>query len=259
MPFNVWCSGCDHLIGKGVRFNAEKKHVGNYHSTKIWSFAMRSPCCQTRIEVRTDPKKAEYVVVEGGRRKKETYDAAAAGTLELEDPVNSSNLHEDDPFLKLEKKERDRRMATAQRQQLTAMYDHNEARHKDTYAANKALRARMRYALGCARGVLMCAMYTLVIRVQRKEDQALTARRDTLGLPSNVQLLPESEMDRAIASTVAFARKTKPPPRAASGGAFAGIFAGSGGVGKPATGRTASKPARSNADRAAALQRRHRA
>lgn len=147
MPFNVWCNGCNHLIGKGVRFNAEKKHVGNYHSTKIWSFAMRSPCCQTRIEVRTDPKKAEYVVVEGGRRKTETYDAAAAGTLELEDPVNSSNLHADDPFLKLEKKERDRRMAVAQRQQLTAMYEHNEARHKDTYAANKALRARMRYGL----------------------------------------------------------------------------------------------------------------
>lgn len=25
MPFNVWCGKCNHLIGKGVRFNAEKK------------------------------------------------------------------------------------------------------------------------------------------------------------------------------------------------------------------------------------------
>ena len=24
-PFNTWCSGCGHLIGKGVRFNAEKQ------------------------------------------------------------------------------------------------------------------------------------------------------------------------------------------------------------------------------------------
>lgn len=30
---------------------------------------MRSPCCQTRIEVQTDPKNAEYVVVSGGRQK----------------------------------------------------------------------------------------------------------------------------------------------------------------------------------------------
>lgn len=68
MPFNVWCAGCGHLIGKGVRFNAEKKQIGMYHSTKVWSFSMRSPCCKTRIEVHTDPKNAEYVVVAGARR-----------------------------------------------------------------------------------------------------------------------------------------------------------------------------------------------
>lgn len=68
MPFNVWCAGCNHLIGKGVRFNAEKKQIGMYHSTRVWSFVMKSPCCQTRIEVHTDPKNAEYVVVSGARR-----------------------------------------------------------------------------------------------------------------------------------------------------------------------------------------------
>ena len=69
MPFNVWCAGCGHLIGKGVRFNAEKKAIGNYFSTKIWSFSMTSPCCQEHIEVQTDPKNHEYVVVAGARRK----------------------------------------------------------------------------------------------------------------------------------------------------------------------------------------------
>ncbi|KAJ9140675.1 hypothetical protein P3X46_031293 [Hevea brasiliensis] len=34
MPFNVWCGGCNSMIAKGVRFNAEKKQVGSYHSTK---------------------------------------------------------------------------------------------------------------------------------------------------------------------------------------------------------------------------------
>ncbi len=37
MPFNVWCGKCNHLIGKGVRFNAEKK-VG--HCT-----IGRADCC----------------------------------------------------------------------------------------------------------------------------------------------------------------------------------------------------------------------
>lgn len=69
MPFNVWCEGCGHLIGKGVRFNAEKQEIGKYHSTKIWSFTMTAPCCQQRIEVQTDPKNAQYNVVSGGRRK----------------------------------------------------------------------------------------------------------------------------------------------------------------------------------------------
>lgn len=51
-----------------MRFNADKKQVGSYHSTRIWSFRMRAPCCQQEIEVQTDPKNAEYVVVSGARR-----------------------------------------------------------------------------------------------------------------------------------------------------------------------------------------------
>jgi hypothetical protein len=79
MPFDVRCSGCGCRIGKGVRFDAEKKAVGKYLSTKIWSFRMlckaeqegNAKCDQKRnphfIEVRTDPKNAEYVVTEGAQ------------------------------------------------------------------------------------------------------------------------------------------------------------------------------------------------
>lgn len=35
MPFHIWCGGCNSMIAKGVRFNAEKKQVGNYYSTKV--------------------------------------------------------------------------------------------------------------------------------------------------------------------------------------------------------------------------------
>ncbi|KAJ9560510.1 LOW QUALITY PROTEIN: hypothetical protein OSB04_005670, partial [Centaurea solstitialis] len=38
MPYNIWCGGCNSMIAKGVRFNAEKKQVGNYYSTKYCLF-----------------------------------------------------------------------------------------------------------------------------------------------------------------------------------------------------------------------------
>lgn len=101
MPFNVWCDGCNHLIAKGVRFNAEKKHHGNYFSTKIWSFKMLSPCCQTPIEVRTDPKTTEYLVISGARRKVEDYDAEAAGTAVLPSAAEREAINSN-PFARLE-------------------------------------------------------------------------------------------------------------------------------------------------------------
>jgi coiled-coil domain-containing protein 130 len=36
MPYHIWCGGCGHMIAQGVRFNAEKKQVGNYYSTKVY-------------------------------------------------------------------------------------------------------------------------------------------------------------------------------------------------------------------------------
>ena len=73
MPFDVRCSGCGCRIGKGVRFDAEKKCVGKYLSTKIWSFRMlcaaedgttrtaRQLSGAHHIEVRTDPQSGDYV------------------------------------------------------------------------------------------------------------------------------------------------------------------------------------------------------
>ena len=68
MPFNVWCDGCGELIGKGVRFNAEKQQVGTYHSTKVWAFTMRHHC-GCKIVVRTDPKACDFMLDAGAKRK----------------------------------------------------------------------------------------------------------------------------------------------------------------------------------------------
>eukprot|EP00736_Rhodelphis_marinus_P012937 Rmarinus@m.3887 len=60
MPWNFWCEGCNTHIGKGVRFNAEKKQAGNYFSTKIWEFTMKCATCKGIIKIRTDPKKHRF-------------------------------------------------------------------------------------------------------------------------------------------------------------------------------------------------------
>jgi len=71
LPFAVWCSTCKPaaIIGQGVRFNAEKKKVGNYYSTPIWSFRMKHTACGGWWEIRTDPASATYIVVDGAKKR----------------------------------------------------------------------------------------------------------------------------------------------------------------------------------------------
>ena len=40
----------------GVRYNAEKKKVGNYYTTPIYKFRMKCHLCDNYIEIETDPK-----------------------------------------------------------------------------------------------------------------------------------------------------------------------------------------------------------
>ena len=68
MPFNIICTTCNEMIAKGERFNADKKSIGQYHTTKIWEFRCRHHCgCD--IVIVTDPKNSKYLVVEGAREK----------------------------------------------------------------------------------------------------------------------------------------------------------------------------------------------
>lgn len=43
-------------IGAGVRYNAQKKKVGNYYSTPIYGFRCKCHLCSGWFEIRTDPK-----------------------------------------------------------------------------------------------------------------------------------------------------------------------------------------------------------
>ncbi|CAJ1456891.1 unnamed protein product, partial [Effrenium voratum] len=87
MPFTVQCLRCEHYIGQGTRYNADKKKVGMYFSTPLYEFAMHcgnivspeksadgSAHCNQRFVIRTDPKNDDYELSEGLRRKMESWD-----------------------------------------------------------------------------------------------------------------------------------------------------------------------------------------
>jgi hypothetical protein len=56
LPYNIWCGGCNSMIGMGVRYNSEKKKVGMYYSTPIFSFRCKCHICSNWFEIRTDPQ-----------------------------------------------------------------------------------------------------------------------------------------------------------------------------------------------------------
>eukprot|EP00325_Prymnesiales_sp_UTEX-LB-985_P002665 CAMPEP_0174702066 /NCGR_PEP_ID=MMETSP1094-20130205/6482_1 /TAXON_ID=156173 /ORGANISM="Chrysochromulina brevifilum, Strain UTEX LB 985" /LENGTH=410 /DNA_ID=CAMNT_0015899793 /DNA_START=147 /DNA_END=1379 /DNA_ORIENTATION=- len=189
MPFNVRCSGCDNHIAKGVRFNAEKKSIGKYLSTKILSFRMLCHCedgtsrtDQRRnphwIEIHTDPKNAEYVVAEGAIRVDDM------SSLTADDLGVERTLDEDEaakraanPFYKLETGG-----AKQRKPWLTQLQEKRDADWEDDFAANRALRKAHRSL--------------------RKEALIEDATRESQGI--RVPLLAEHPADVAKAHAVAF-------------------------------------------------------
>ena len=188
MPFNVRCGACEHMIAKGVRFNAEKRKVGNYYSTPIWSFTMRSPCCSHEIVIQTDPAKTEYVVTKGAERS-----VGYGGLIDEEESENAMQLLEyqneaeraassTNPMALLESKTVDAKKVKANAKSTFDLNRVSKARWKHDYDANKSLRRSMRN--------------------RRKEEHALRDRGRALGLPDHVKLKPEREEDRAYARRV---------------------------------------------------------
>ncbi|KAL5722284.1 hypothetical protein ACHQM5_005822 [Ranunculus cassubicifolius] len=194
MPYNIWCGGCSSMIAKGVRFNAEKKQVGNYYSTKIWSFTMKSPCCKHEICIQTDPKNCEYLVISGAQKKTEDYDVEDAETFEF--PADEEREKLADPFYKLEHQEEDMQKKKQVEPVLVRLQRVSDSRHSDDYSINKALRAQLRG------------------QKRRVAEEEASARKMGLGL----RLLPKSEDDAAIAKRVKFSsgfEKSKIEKRAA--------------------------------------------
>jgi coiled-coil domain-containing protein 130 len=220
VPFPLSCSRCGEAIGKGVRFNAEKREAGSYHSTKVWRFEMQHHC-GSLIVVQTDPANADYVVVSGARRRASAGRAALApeGELDAEEEAallggkpadavprehavgrekaqegggRAGAANAADPMASLELASAAARRAAERTARLEALERMSSARHASgtgLHGLNRALRDRMRAA--------------------RDEERGLEAERKHMGVAESVRLLPASRDDarRAAATMAAASRK----------------------------------------------------
>jgi coiled-coil domain-containing protein 130 len=171
-----------------VRFNAEKKKVGNYHSTPVYSFRMKHTVCGGWIEIRTDPQNTAYVVVEGGR-KRDTGDDKEAQPGEIvirpwglgeQDPA------EKDPFAKLEGKVEDKQRAQTESRRILELQERQNRDWEDPYEKSRRLRRSF--------------------RTERKGLEKAAANRAALQdkMSLGIELVDETEADRQRAGLVDF-------------------------------------------------------
>ncbi|KAG0043381.1 hypothetical protein BGZ83_011467 [Gryganskiella cystojenkinii] len=185
LPYNIWCNGCNHPIGMGVRYNAEKKKVGNYYSTAILSFRMKCHLCDNWFEIRTDPKNSAYVVTAGARKKIEDFDPQDNETIELDTP-DERERRANDKFAKLEHAQLDANKARVGATVLTRLQNLNDRQWSDPYALSQRLRKKF--------------------REEKKAQVALAAEcrsvADRVGFA--FEILPESEQDRERSKMIRF-------------------------------------------------------
>ncbi len=188
MPFDVWCEGCQRHIAKGVRFNAEKKAVGKYFSTKIWNFKMRCVSCSNSMEIETDPQAMDYVCKVGVRRKVETWEARAEDDVQpLADEEETKRLA-DDPFYRLEHQTADTAKAQQAAPVLAQLYALTSERTADDFSSNSLLRKRL--------------------REEKKELRQLDEEAQSKGL--GIRLLPQAEDDLMQARLALLSRPSLP-------------------------------------------------
>ena len=206
MPFAIWCDGCEKrtigrdgkhhpvLIGQGVRFNAEKHRTGNYYTTPIFTFRMRHPACGTWLAIRTDPATTSYLVVEGGRKRREYDDEPEDGEQKEADGNAAGPGSESarmNAFDKLERTIAHRAVDTSveSAHRIRDLTRHNERQWDDPYERNRALRAAFRTGRHAREQAAA-------------DDEGLRQRLG--GLSEDLPLLPESETDARIAALVDF-------------------------------------------------------
>jgi coiled-coil domain-containing protein 130 len=187
MPFPIWCATCPKptVIGQGVRFNAAKTKVGNYHSTPIWSFRFRHAACGGAIEMRTDPQNTAYVVTEGATKRDTGEDKARDGDQVIMTDAEREALRQN-AFASLERTIEDREQLKQASARIDGLQDLSQRQWDDPYTQNQKLRKAFR-----------------VGRKEREREAAVAEDiQDRLGF--GFDLLPASADDATRASLIDF-------------------------------------------------------
>ncbi|CAB1425504.1 unnamed protein product [Pleuronectes platessa] len=184
MPYNIWCDGCKNHIGMGVRYNAEKKKVGNYYTTPIYRFRMKCHLCVNYIEMQTDPATCDYLIVAGANRKEERWDMAENEQILTTERAEKEKL-ETDAMFKLDHGGKDKEKLKKALPSLSEIQDHQSG-WKDDFQLNSTLRTKFR-------------TQKKVIAEQEEKDNAVRMRTN-LSIP----LLPEKEEDKKLAALLTY-------------------------------------------------------
>lgn len=184
MPYNIWCDGCKNHIGMGVRYNAEKKKVGNYYSTPIYRFRMKCHLCVNYIEMQTDPATCDYVIVSGANRKEERWDMADNEQILTTERAEKEKL-ETDAMYKLDHGGKDKEKLKKALPSLSEIQDHRSA-WKEDFQLNSTLRRKFRTEK----------------KVQAEQEELDTAVRKRTNL--SIPLLPEKDEDKRLAALLTY-------------------------------------------------------
>ncbi|XP_078130445.1 putative splicing factor YJU2B [Sander vitreus] len=184
MPYNIWCDGCKNHIGMGVRYNAEKKKVGNYYTTPIYRFRMKCHLCVNYIEMQTDPATCDYLIVSGASRKEERWDMEENEQILTTERAEKEKL-ETDAMFKLDHGGQDKEKLKKALPSLSEIQDYQSSK-KDDFQLNSSLRRKFRTEKK--------------VRAEQEEKDNSVRMRTNLSIP----LLPEKEEDKKLAALLTY-------------------------------------------------------
>ncbi|KAA1467368.1 DUF572-domain-containing protein [Dentipellis sp. KUC8613] len=182
LPFNIWCGTCNAHIGMGVRYNAEKKKIGNYYSTPIFSFRCKCHLCGGWFEIQTDPKNTRYIVTSGARQKDEDWDPEENGGFAIHDTEGKEAPV--DPLAALEKSTDAQTHATkVQAPRLEQLQDASDHYNSDPYTLSRRVRKRFREEK----------------KVEKEKAEVDRNIKERYGLPAELSLIRDDEKSTAEA------------------------------------------------------------
>lgn len=166
----------------GVRYNAEKKKIGNYYSTPVYQFRMKCHLCDNYFDIKTDPGNLDYEIVSGARRQENRWDPTQNEQVVPETKETQRRMF-DDAMFKLEHGSKDQKAADDSKPVLSKLFQRNDDVWRDNFEANSKLRAEFRKT-------------KKEIKASEEADSKVLTRASLTG----IKLLPETDEDRQLAS-----------------------------------------------------------